>query len=137
VLQTWFGPEQFNDETGLAVTMKIKLRDTGNITFSLVPYATTPNKDALAAASIVLCTNGSWSIGSKSSDTGLNMSVGEWQQVHISRSNHFLTASVGGLLLANESIPAKGPGSDNRNFTLKVMLSHYYSASIDDFMISN
>jgi hypothetical protein len=66
----------------------------------------------------------------------MDFPVGEWHQVKLTRSNNFLSASVGGQLLANQSVPKNGPASDQRNFTLKVLLSHYYVASIDDFMVN-
>ena len=133
--KVWFGPEQWNDDFGLSATVNVKLADSGNITLSLAPYITYANLDALEAASVTLCTNGSWRVGSTSLRSGLNLTTGQWQQVQLTRSRNFISARVGGVLLANESVPKTGPGSDQRNFTLKVMLSHYYVAHFDDFML--
>ena len=133
----WFGPEDWNDGNGMSVTMNVKLDQVGSVTLSMVPYLTVPNRDALAAASVTLCTNGSWSVGDTPLQSGLNLSVGQWAKVQLTRLNNFLSAKVDGKLLANESVPKTGPGSDQRNFTLKVMLSHYYVAHFDDFVVES
>ena len=56
-----------------------------------------------------------------------------WQRVQVSRAGGRLSATVGSRALANVSIG--DPGPPGGNFTLRVMLSHYFVASVDDFSL--
>jgi len=132
--KVWFGPEQFNDKNGMSVSMDILLKDSGNITFSLAPY-NAQQAAQKAAASVTLCTNGTWSVGTQTSDKGLSLPVGKYTRIQLVRSNGFISASVAGAILANVSVPTTGPASAAGNFTLKVVLSHYYTAAIDNFNV--
>ena len=102
-------------------------QDHGNISLALAPFG-----QRSAATTVTLCTNGSWVVGS-ASGAGLDLQVGKWQKVQVSRAGGRLSATVGGHALANVSIG--DPGPPGGNFTLRLMLSHYFVAAVDDFML--
>ena len=68
--------------------------------------------------------------------SGLNLTVGSWQRVQLSRAGRYLSASVGGQLLANTSLPPAPQGSV-ANFSLRLMLSHYFVAAVDNLVVQS
>ena len=90
--------------------------------------------DGAPDAMVTLCTNGSWTVGA-ASGTGLNLTAGVWQRVEVRRAHLHISAQVGGSLLANATI---GPvRAASGNYTLRVELSHYFVASIDNFALDH
>ena len=157
--KTWFGPAMFNDadadtkhdatstaaaagggvnaadttpglKAGASFSMDVLLQDDGNISFALAPFGASAS--AMANASITLCTNGSWSVGSASGTDLAGFDAGKSVRVEVGRARGRIAATVGGRLLGNESVGT--PASSRGNFTLRMMLSHYFVASIDNFV---
>ena len=121
----------WNDQHGVSVALDVRLEESGNISLALTQFDETPSSAAAAMnASVTLCTNGTWVIGS-TVGSGLNLTVGSWQRVELSRLGGSLSASVGGELLANTSIPSPAAG----NFSLRLMLSHYFVAAVDNLVV--
>ena len=69
--------------------------------------------------------------------SGLNLTVGSWQRVQLSRAGRYLSASVGGQLLANTSLPPAPQGVSAANFSLRLMLSHYFVAAVDNLVVQS
>ena len=135
--KAWFGPAMFNDQhvdNGVVANFDVLLEESGNISLSLAPFNALQAKRPVGSqppGTVTLCTNGTWVVGS-TSGTGLNLTAGHWQHVAIGRSNGTLSAWVGGRLLASEPVTV---AQNEQNFTLRLMLSHYYLASVDRFTL--
>ena len=105
--KVWFDPAMFNDGYGAAVSLDVLLGEAdSNVTRSLAPFNSfdAAHTAAAAAASITLCTNGTWVVGS-ARGTGIGLRVSEpalgfESAVPTAESAH----QSGGRLLANETI---------------------------------
>ena len=71
-------------------------------------------------------------MGASSYGKGLDLAVGKPFKVGITRDQGYISATVGGLL-ANQSVVAGGAGTGN--LTLRLMLSHYFVAAVDNFSL--
>ena len=136
--KTWFGPAMFNDkaDNGVMAEFNLLLEETGNISLSLAAFSTLqakrPANETQLPATVTLCTNGTWLLGSKVG-SGVNLTVGQWQRVAVGRHNGTLSVWVAGQLLVSEEIPHQ----TSQNYTLRLMLSHYFVASIDNFSLQH
>ena len=72
-------------------------------------------------------------MGGSSYGKGLDVAVGKPFKVGITRDQGYISATVGGVLLANQSVVAGG--AETGNFTLRLMLSHYFVAAVDNFSL--
>ena len=62
--------------------------------------------------------------------------VGVAHRVEVTRAASRIACRVRGTAVGNATVPARGPGSAAGNFTLRVMLSHYFTAAIDNFHVA-
>jgi hypothetical protein len=72
-------------------------------------------------------------VGASSYGKGLDLAVGKPFKVGITRDQGYISTTVGGALLANQSVVAGGAGTGN--LTLRLMLSHYFVAAVDNFSL--
>ena len=129
----------FNDSPGggATVSLDIALFDHGNITLSLAAFDENKGDSTLQllrAASVTLCTNGTWRVGTAAHGVGLNVTVGRTQRVRVTRDRGYISAVVGGRLIANESVAMD---ASKGNYTFRLMLSHYFPAAVDNFCLDH
>jgi hypothetical protein len=133
---TYFGPETMDvpDATGLTIQLDVKLEDHGNIT--LKPQCGWgPGDDCNFI--VTLSTDGKWVVGDKTGTEGLDFPVGQWRRMALEfgAGQAWAAVTVGanatsGLLLANTTKFNRVGG-----FSLRLFLSRYIRADIDNFRI--
>jgi hypothetical protein len=132
----YFGPEELSvpDDKGLTILFDIKLEDHGNFTFK-PECGWGPGDDCNSG--VTLNTNGKWVVFDKHGSKGLDFPVGQWRRVtlELGPGEAWAALAVGNSSTNGEILANTTTFDRFGDFSLKLLLSRYIFADIDNFRI--